>query len=114
MRKIVSLFLLAMAVVAPLGLRAQDECSVTLPWSENFDSYTAVNGTSKPNCWTRLTGFQVNATTVRPNLYSFGGGKVLYCNLGVKDAPAGAATSTSGAAVAEGVRKLSVKLKVNL
>jgi len=34
------------------------------------------------------------------------GGKVLYCNLGVKDAPAGAATSTSGAAVAEAVRKL--------
>ncbi len=80
MRKIVSLFLLAMAVVAPLGLRAQDECSVTLPWSENFDSYTAVNGTSKPDCWTRLSGFQVNATTVRPNLYSFGGGKVLYFN----------------------------------
>ena len=34
------------------------------------------------------------------------GGKVLYCNLGAKDAPAGAATSTSGAAVAEAVRKL--------
>ena len=80
MRKTVFLFLLAMAVVAPLGLRAQDECSVTLPWSENFDSYTAVNGTSKPDCWTRLTGFQVNATTVRPNLYSYDGGKVLYFN----------------------------------
>ena len=34
------------------------------------------------------------------------GGKVLYCNLGAKDAPAGAATSTSGDAVAEAVRKL--------
>ena len=34
------------------------------------------------------------------------GGKVLYCNLGVKDAPAGAPVSTSGDAVAEAVRKL--------
>lgn len=34
------------------------------------------------------------------------GGKVVYCCAGVKDAPAGAATSTSGAAVAEAVRKL--------
>ena len=34
------------------------------------------------------------------------GGKVLYCNLGAKDAPAGATVSTTGAAVAEDVRKL--------
>ena len=34
------------------------------------------------------------------------GGKVLYCSLGAKDAPAGAATSTSGDAVVEAVRKL--------
>ena len=38
--------------------------------------------------------------------FSARGGKVLYCNLGAKDAPAGAATSTTGAAVAEDVRKL--------
>ena len=34
------------------------------------------------------------------------GGKVVYCSLGAKDAPAGAATSTSGDAVVEAVRKL--------
>ncbi len=34
------------------------------------------------------------------------GGKVVYCSLGAKDAPAGAVVSTSGAAVAEAVRKL--------
>ena len=34
------------------------------------------------------------------------GGKVLYCNLGAKDAPAGAVVSTSGDAVVEAVRKL--------
>ena len=38
--------------------------------------------------------------------FSARGGKVLYCNLGAKDAPAGAATSTTGAAVAEAVRRL--------
>ena len=34
------------------------------------------------------------------------GGKVVYCSLGAKDAPAGAVVSTSGAAVVEAVRKL--------
>ena len=34
------------------------------------------------------------------------GGKVVYCSLGAKDAPAGAVVSTSGDAVAEAVRKL--------
>ena len=34
------------------------------------------------------------------------GGKVVYCSLGAKDAPAGAVTSTSGDAVVEAVRKL--------
>lgn len=34
------------------------------------------------------------------------GGKVVYCSLGAKDAPAGAATSTSGDAVVEAVREL--------
>jgi hypothetical protein len=34
------------------------------------------------------------------------GGKVVYCSLGAKDAPAGAVVSTSGDAVVEAVRKL--------
>ena len=33
-----------------------------------------------PDCWTRLSTFQVNATTLRPNLYTYGGGKVLNFN----------------------------------
>lgn len=64
--------LLAAFAFAPLAASAQgDTCTVTLPWSENFDSYTTVNGTSMPDCWTRVTAFQVNPgsnAALRPNL----------------------------------------------
>ncbi|MBR2959590.1 MAG: fibronectin type III domain-containing protein [Bacteroidales bacterium] len=70
-RQFILAFLLA-ACLAPMGLNAQsDSCAITLPWSENFDSYTTTGGISMPDCWTRFSPFQVNPgsnNALRPNL----------------------------------------------
>lgn len=68
------LLLLAAMAMAPMGLQAQSSCDITLPWSENFDSYTTDGGTAFPTCWTRFSPFQLNTTTTRPNFYVFGAG----------------------------------------
>lgn len=84
MRKTFTLAMLLMAALSPLAASAQtDSCAITLPWSENFDSYTAVDGTSMPDCWTRLVPFQVPGAsnyTLKPNLTAYSGGKVLNFN----------------------------------
>lgn len=70
-RQFILAFLLA-ACLAPMSLNAQsDSCAITLPWSENFDSYTTTGGISMPDCWTRFSPFQVNPgsnNALRPNL----------------------------------------------
>lgn len=72
MRKTFKLAMLLMAALSPLGASAQtDSCAITLPWSENFDSYTTTGGISMPDCWTRFSPFQVNPgsnNALRPNL----------------------------------------------
>lgn len=72
MRKTFTLAMLLMAALSPLGASAQtDSCAITLPWSENFDSYTTTGGISMPDCWTRFSPFQVNPgsnNALRPNL----------------------------------------------
>lgn len=69
MRKTFTLAMLLMAALLPLGASAQtDSCAITLPWSENFDSYTTVDYVSMPDCWTRFSPFQASTNTVRPNL----------------------------------------------
>lgn len=72
MRKTFTLAMLLMAAFSPLGASAQtDSCAITLPWSENFDSYTTTGGISMPDCWTRFSPFQVNPgsnNALRPNL----------------------------------------------
>lgn len=84
MKKIITrLVLFAAAMVASAGVMAQSSgCDITLPYIENFDSYSAENGTTQPDCWNRLSGFVVNYNplTIRPNLYTYGGGKVLNFN----------------------------------
>lgn len=76
MRKTFTLAMLLMAALSPLGASAQtDSCAITLPWSENFDSYTTTGGISMPDCWTRFSPFQdysSTVTTIRPNLYNYG------------------------------------------
>ena len=76
MKRIITFALLLVAAVAPLGLRAQDSCAITLPWSENFDSYTTQGGTTMPDCWNRFSAFQVNAgssAVLRPNFTTYSG-----------------------------------------
>ncbi len=76
MKKIVTNLLLLAAMLLPTFAGAQNNCDqLTLPYSENFDSYTATGGVTKPDCWTRLVPFQVNAgsnAALRPNLDTYG------------------------------------------
>ncbi len=68
MKKIVSLVML-LAVVGSLGLRAQGGCSVTLPWSEDFEGYPT-GGASFPDCWTRVDSITPpSSSAVYPNLF---------------------------------------------
>ena len=59
--------LLMAALLLPLAANAQ--CNITLPWTEDFDSYTGTDGMSFPDCWTRVSAFQVSASAQRPNLF---------------------------------------------
>lgn len=60
--------LLAATMVFSVGAMAQGS-SVTLPWSENFDSYTTTGGATMPTGWNRVAPFQaVSSSAVCPNL----------------------------------------------
>ena len=66
------IILMLAALLLPLAAGAQsDSCTITLPWSENFDSYTTDGGTASPDCWNRFNPFVMNATTTRPNFWVF-------------------------------------------
>jgi len=84
MKRIFTNLLLLAAMLLPATTFAQGDCSqLTLPYSDNFDSYSAVDGVSMPDCWTRLVPFQVPGAsnyTLKPNLTAYGGGKVLNLN----------------------------------
>ncbi|MBP5340950.1 MAG: fibronectin type III domain-containing protein [Bacteroidales bacterium] len=57
--------LLAVCALMPAWVSAQ----VTLPWSENFDSYTTTGGSSMPTGWNRVAPFQASSSSaVVPNL----------------------------------------------
>ena len=63
---------LAVAML-PAGVKAQN-CDITLPWSENFDSYTTTGGSTMPNCWTRVVSFQASSSNaVVPNFTTYSG-----------------------------------------
>ena len=61
-------FLLLAAALMPMAAGAQ--CDISLPWSENFDSYTVTGGVTMPDCWTRVVPFQASATAQYPNLFT--------------------------------------------
>ena len=45
-----------------------------LPYFENFDSYTVVGDSTRPNCWTRVVGFHpqsATASTLYPNFATY-------------------------------------------
>ena len=47
-----------------------------LPYFENFDSYTVVGDSTRPNCWTRVVGFRpqsATASTLYPNFTTYSG-----------------------------------------
>lgn len=64
MRK--NLFLLFVAALLPVALCAQD-CTITLPWTDNFEDCTTVGGNSLPDCWTRVSPLS-SGTAVYPNV----------------------------------------------
>lgn len=72
MRKTFTFMVLLLAALLPTSVGAQN-CNITLPWSENFDSYTTDGGTALPNCWNRLSGYQIGSS-IRPNFYVFNSG----------------------------------------
>lgn len=77
MKKTFSFVLFLAVLLAPLGLRAQG--GITLPWSENFDSYTTTGGNTMPSGWNRVTPFQASSSSaVMPNLATaYGHGTVV-------------------------------------
>lgn len=78
MRKKMLFMALAAALLVPTMGAAQTDCDITLPWSENFDSYEATGNATLPDCWTRLVPFRSSSTSILPNLFSASGhGKVL-------------------------------------
>lgn len=66
MRKIFTrLMLLVACALVPLGAAAQ----MTLPWSENFDSYTTTGGATMPTGWTRVVALNpTSSSATYPNL----------------------------------------------
>jgi len=75
--KLRSLLLAAVALL-PLAASAQDSCSITLPYSMNFDNLTATGGSSFVPCWTRVES-SISGSATYPNIYNYGGnhGKLL-------------------------------------
>ena len=78
--KLRSLLLAAVALL-PLAASAQDSCSITLPYTEDFESYTTTGGTTLATCWTRVDTFWASSSAAKPNIQStsayYGHGKVL-------------------------------------
>ena len=71
-RNHILMLFLAVAML-PAGVKAQN-CDITLPWSENFDSYTTTGGSTMPNCWTRVVSFQASSSNaVVPNFTTYSG-----------------------------------------
>ena len=66
MRKIFTRLMLFVAcALVPLGAAAQ----MTLPWSENFDSYTTTGGATMPTGWTRVVALNpTSSSATYPNL----------------------------------------------
>ena len=67
------LFVIAAAVLtlsAMLPAVAVAQCNdLTLPYSEDFDSYTQTGGATMPTCWTRVVGIHpTSSTATYPNL----------------------------------------------
>lgn len=63
------MMILVAAMMATVAVQAQTGCDVTLPWSDNFDSYTTTGGSSMPTCWNRVAPFQATSSSaVVPNL----------------------------------------------
>ena len=87
---------LALAQVEDFDLVLIDKDGIFMRRMDNIDVLVVPSAVFVKN---KKVSEAISAFTAR-------GGKVLYCNLGAKDAPAGAATSTTGAAVAEAVRRL--------
>ena len=87
---------LALAQVKDFDLVLIDKDGIFMRRMDNIDVLVVPSAAYKKD---KKISEAISAFTAR-------GGKVLYCNLGVKDAPVGAATSTSGDAVVEAVRKL--------
>ena len=87
---------LALAQVEDFDLVLIDKDGIFMRRMDNIDVLVVPSAAYKKD---KKIAEAISAFTAR-------GGKVLYCNLGAKDAPAGAAVSTSGDAVAEAVRKL--------
>lgn len=65
------LLLSAMALVSMGAVKAQGDCSITLPYSMNFDSLTATGGTSFVPCWTRVNA-ATSGNATYPNIYDYG------------------------------------------
>ena len=86
MKKQNIIFWMLAAMLLPLAAGAQ--CNITLPYSENFNSYST-GGATFPTCWTRVDS-AISGNAVYPNVFSSGGnyGNVLNFN--------GNSTSTTG------------------
>lgn len=72
MKKNFCLALLFTAALLPVGLNAQN--NITLPWSEDFDVYSSVGGSSMPAGWTRVVGFHPSSSSATyPNFTTYSG-----------------------------------------
>ena len=87
---------LALAQVKDFDLVLIDKDGIFMRRMDNIDVLVVPSAIFVKN---KKVSEAISAFTAR-------GGKVVYCCAGTKDAPAGAATSTSGDAVVEAVRKL--------
>lgn len=81
-KTITQLLLLAALAMLPMALSAQsNDCDITLPWSENFDSYTTTGGYTQPDCWNRFVACPYSSSANTPNLGTASGhGTVLNMN----------------------------------
>lgn len=70
MRKNYTFVLLLAALLLPAGLQAQNNCDITLPWSQNFEGLATGTNTFVP-CWTRVDSC-ISGSAVYPNVYSYG------------------------------------------
>ena len=74
------LLVFALALFAPWALRAQDDCTQTVPYSENFESltgttYNATTNLVMPSCW---NGYSSTTNVYIPRVVSGTGSYVYY------------------------------------